>query len=140
MHVLAHDLIRLRVKLPDISKTFNLYVNDAIGYGMTPEQILYYSDNCYGHADCAGFRNNTLRIHDLKTGVNPASMTQLEIYVALFCLEYRFSPFDIQIELRIYQNDKVVVHIPDPDVIMHIMDRIKTFDKRISYLRSEEMS
>jgi hypothetical protein len=139
-HALAHDLIRLRVRLPEINKTFNLYVNDAIGYDMTPEQILYYSDNCYGHADCVGFRNNTLRIHDLKTGVNTSSMAQLEVYAALFCLEYKFRPFDIKIELRIYQNDKVVVHTPDPDVIFHIMDRIITFDKRLNYLRTEGMS
>ena len=86
-HAFAHDAIRLRIKLPDLRSTINMYVNDAIGYGMTPEQILYYSDNCYGHADCVGFRNNTLRIHDLKTGVNEVSMAQLRVYAALFCLE-----------------------------------------------------
>ncbi len=139
-HALAHELIRLRVKLPEISKTLNLYVNDAIGYDMTSEQILYYSENCYGHADCVGFRNNTLRIHDLKTGLHEVSMRQLEVYTALFCLEYKFRPFDIKMELRIYQNDKIVVHDPDADEIFHIMDRIITFDKRITYLRSEGMS
>jgi len=140
LHELGHNLIRLRIKLPDVPQTLNMYVNDAIGYDMTSEQLLYYSDNCYGHADCVGMRNNTLRIHDLKTGSNPAAMTQLEIYAALFCLEYKFAPFDIKIELRVYQNNNVNLHIPDPDVIVHIMEKIKYFDKRITYLRSEGLS
>ena len=49
---------------------------------MTPEQILYYSDNCFGTADAILFRNNFLRIHDLKTGKIPAHMEQLEIYAS----------------------------------------------------------
>jgi Protein of unknown function (DUF2800) len=104
---------------------------------MTSEQILFYSDNCYGTADAIGFRKNLLRIHDLKTGLNDASPTQLEIYAALFCMEYRFKPTEIGIELRIYQNDDVRVYTPEPDVIFHIMDRIVTFDKRITAHRME---
>lgn len=137
LHALAHQLIRLSVKLPGNQKTLNRYVNDAIGFRMTPEQILYYSDNAFGTADCICFRNNTLRIHDLKTGSNEASMTQLKVYAAFFCLEYRFTPLEIAIELRIYQNDDVKVEQPDPDEIFHIMDRIKTFDKRIEELKQE---
>jgi len=117
-----------------------MYVNDAIGYGMTPEQILYYSDNCYGHADCVGFRNNTLRIHDLKTGVNEVSMAQLRVYAALFCLEYRFKPNEIAIELRIYQNNNVKLEIPEPGDIFLVMDRIRIFDKRINELKAEVTS
>jgi hypothetical protein len=100
LHSLGHQLIRLGVKLPTTRKTLNMYVNDAIGYRMTPEQSLYYSDNCFGTADAIGFRANRLRIHDLKTGLTEASMHQLEVYAALFCLEYRFKPFEIAIELR----------------------------------------
>ena len=141
LHALAHDLIKLGVKLPSSSKTLNLYVNDAIGYRMTPEQPLFYSQNCYGTADCIGFqkRGNFLRIHDLKTGVTPASEHQLEVYAALFCMEYKFSPFHLKTELRIYQSDEVRVYEADPDVIFHIMDRIKTFDKRIEAMRQEGM-
>lgn len=62
----------------------NMYVNDAISFRMVPEQILFYSENCFGTADTIVFRNGTLRIHDLKTGVVPAHMEQLEIYAALF--------------------------------------------------------
>lgn len=140
LHALAHDLIRLRVKLPDNPITLNLYVNDAIGYGMTPEQLLFYSENCYGHADCVGFRNNTLRIHDLKTGSIEAPFKQLEIYAALFCLEYKFKPQDIKIELRIYQNDGVKVYLPELDDILPIIDKIVTFDKRLNYNRLEASS
>lgn len=137
LHALAHELIRLAVKLPRSPKSLNLFVNDALGYRMTPEQILYYSENCFGTCDAISFRNNQLRIHDLKTGVTQTSIRQLEVYAALFCLEYKFKPFEIDIELRIYQNDEVQIYEADPDVIMHIMDKIITFNKRISDLRME---
>jgi len=137
LHNLAHELIRLGVKLPANGKSLSMYVNDAIGYRMTPEQILYYSDNCYGTADAIGFRKNLLRIHDLKTGRNEASIHQLEVYAALFCMEYRFKPTEIGIELRIYQNDAVRVYTPEPDDIFHIVDKIITFDKRITDHRME---
>lgn len=140
LHALAYQLIRLGVKLPTRRTTLNLYVNDAIGYRMTPEQMLFYTTNCYGTADTIAFRRNFLRIHDLKTGETPASEHQLEIYAALFCLEYKFSPFHIQTELRIYQADEVRVYDADPDVIMHVMDRITTADKRINAIRLEAQS
>lgn len=140
LHAFANDAIRLGIKLPDNTQTLNQYVNDAIGYKLTPEQILFYSENCYGTADAIGFRNNTLRIHDLKTGVTEASMRQLEVYAALFCLEYKFKPLEIKMELRIYQNDAIKVYEPDVDDIFHIMDRIITFDKRLKVLRSEVSS
>ena len=140
LHALAHNLIKLGVKLPSSSKTLNLYVNDAIGYRMVPEQPLFYSNNCYGTADCIGFRRNLLRVHDLKTGATPASTMQLKVYVALFCLEYKFKPFAITTEVRIYQNDEIVTEEVDPDETFHIMDRIITFDKRINQIRMEAES
>jgi hypothetical protein len=140
LHNFALDAIRLGVKLPKSAKTLHLYVNDAIGYRMTPEQILYYSDNAFGTADTVSFRRNKLRVHDLKTGLHPCSIHQLEVYAALFCLEYRFKPTEIEIELRIYQNNEVQVFEADPDLITHIMDKIVGFDKRINALRLEAMS
>lgn len=139
LHALAHDLIRLGVKLPSSTKTLNLYVNDAIGYKMATEQTLYYSNNCYGSPDAIKFNRNLLRIHDLKTGRVPASIEQLYVYAALFCLEYRYKPFDIKTELRIYQNDEVVVEPADADHIYHIIDRIVVFDKRINAIREEAL-
>lgn len=137
LHEFAFNAIRLGIKLPASRKTINLYVNDAIGYRMTPEQVLFYSINSFGTADAISFRRNLLRVHDLKTGVTPTSMTQLEVYCALFCLEYRIKPADIGMELRLYQNDDVEIHTPELDKIVHIMDRIVTFDKRIEDMKLE---
>lgn len=136
LHDLAKEAIRLGVKInPRTDKTLALYVNDAIGYKMTCEQPLYYSDNCFGTADTISFRRRFLRIHDLKTGIGKTSFSQLEVYVAIFCLEYGISPFDIEIELRIYQLEEARRHIPDPDEIIHIMDTIISFDRHIEQLK-----
>ena len=135
LHVLASQCIDLGVKLPRSKKSLNLYVNDAIGFKMKTEQILYYSDNCFGTADTISFRNNVLRIHDLKTGVTPASIKQLMVYAALFCLEYRKKPSEIDIELRLYQSDDVLVHTPEPDETLYIMDKIVHFDKKIEQIK-----
>jgi hypothetical protein len=137
LHEFAAQCIRLGQKLPKSQKTLNMYVNDAIGYKMTPEQILYYSDNCFGTADAITFRNGLLRIHDLKTGITPAHMEQLEIYVALFCLEYKIKPSDIDVELRLYQLDEILVHKPMADEIVPIIDKIITFDKVINRLKED---
>lgn len=139
LHAFAAEAIRLAIKLPRTKQTLNMYVNDAIGYHMTPEQILYYSDNCFGTADAIGFKSDVLRIHDLKSGITPGSMDQLKIYASLFCLEYQVRAADIGIELRIYQNDAVEVCVPELDEIIHIQDKIKTFDRLIDRLRMEEL-
>lgn len=139
LHEFAATCIKLKQKLPRSEKTLNMYVNDAIGYRMQPEQILYYSENCFGTADAISFKDNFLRIHDLKTGTIPAKMEQLKIYVALFCLEYKIKPSSIKIELRIYQNDDVQVHNPTAEEILPIIDKIITFDKRINKIKSEEV-
>lgn len=135
LHEFAQSAIRLGIKLPRTKTTLNMYVNDAIGYKMTCEQPLYYSPNCFGHADTISFRNDILRIHDLKTGVTQTSFSQLEVYAAIFCLEYGFSPFDIGMSLRIYQNNEVKEHEPFGDTIAHIMDKIIFFDRQIEILR-----
>lgn len=138
LHDLAERMIRLRVKPEKNKKTFNQYVNDCIGFRMIPEQLLMYSDNCYGHADAISFRENVLRIFDLKTGTTSTSIEQLEIYAALFCLEYNERPFDINIELRIYQSDECRIYIADPHKIMNIMEAIKMLDKRVQYNKEED--
>lgn len=137
LHDFACNAIRLGIKLPRTNKTLNMYVNDAIGYKMKTEQILYYSENCFGTADAICFRKNMLRIHDYKSGVTPTSMKQLEVYTALFCLEYNFKPTDIDIELRIYQNDEILMHVPEPETIYYISDKIIAFDKKIDQIKME---
>lgn len=135
LHAFAAECISLGQKLPKSKKTLNAYVNDAIGFRMTPEQVLYYSSNCFGTADSICFKNNFLRIHDLKTGAVPAHMEQLFIYDALFCLEYHVRPQDIQIENRIYQNDDIWVVNPTIAEIQPIMEKIIEFDKVIMELK-----
>ena len=138
LHEFAAQCITLGQKLPKSQKTLNMYVNDAIGFKMVPEQVLYFSDNCFGTADSIAFRNNMLRIHDLKTGQIPAHMEQLDIYAALFCLEYKIKPSDIEMELRIYQGNDILISNPTAEDIVPIMDKIITFDKVITKIQSEE--
>lgn len=139
LHALAHEAIRLGVKLAKSNQSMSTYVNDAIGYKMVCEQTLYYSDNCFGTSDCISFRRNKLRIHDLKTGITSSSMRQLEVYAALFCLEYGVDPFDIEIELRIYQRDEIQVNIPVPEVITTIMSKIVEFNHFIEAIKEANL-
>lgn len=113
------------------------YVNDAIGYLMSPEQVLYYSMNCFGTADAISFRDNVLRIHDLKTGIGATHMEQLIIYAALFCLEYKYKPEQIKIELRIYQMNEVQIVEPDPNDISVVMKNIIYADEIINKIMTE---
>lgn len=140
LHEFASQCIKLGQKLPNSHKTLNMFVNDAIGYRMETEQILYYSDNCFGTADAIGYRdrNKKLRIHDLKTGTTTASMKQLYIYTALFCLEYVMDPHQLDIELRIYQFDDVDVCVPEVTDILKIMQKIRDFDMQLDKLKEED--
>ena len=135
LHELCAQAIKLGIKLQGRT-TEARFVNDAIGFRMEPEQPLFYSEVCFGTADAISFRNNKLRIHDLKTGTTPAKMDQLLVYAGLFCLEYRFKPKDIQIELRIYQNGEVLAYEPTFDDIMHVMDRIVYATERLREMRA----
>lgn len=102
LHKWAKDTIDLGIKQPRSKKTIYAYVNDAIGFKMDTEVVLFYSERFFGTADAISFRDGMLRIHDLKTGKRPAHMEQLMIYAALFCLEYKVKPSEISMELRIY--------------------------------------
>ena len=137
LHEFAAKCIQLKQKLPKSNKTLNMYVNDAIGFRMTPEVLLYYSDNCYGTADAISFRDRMLRIHDYKSGVVTAHMEQLMIYAALFCIEYRTKPTEIDMELRIYQADQIVTYIPSANEINDIIDKIIFADKVINKIKNE---
>lgn len=137
LHAWAKETIDLGIKQPRSKKTLYAYVNDAIGFKMDTEVVLYYSDNFFGTADSISFRDNFLRIHDLKTGKTPVHMEQLEIYAALFCLEYKVRPGDIDMELRIYQNDEVIVFNPTAEDILPIMDKIVHLDKLLKSLNEE---
>jgi len=138
IHNMAHEAIRLGVRLARNNRSLARYVNDAIGYKMECEQPLFYSDNCFGHADTISFRRQKLRIHDLKTGLSHTSEKQLEVYAAIFCLEYAIDPYSIEIELRIYQGDEVRVFIPFAETIVDIMEKIVIFDQQIEAIKASE--
>ena len=133
LHAWAEQTINLRIKQARSKKTLCAYVNDAIGFGMETERVLYYSDHFYGTADaiCFDEKSQFLRIHDLKTGKHPAKIEQLLVYAALFCLEYRMDPFAIGMELRIYQNDEIITFIP---TAQEVKDTMKNIIDKNNYL------
>lgn len=139
LHEFAAKCIELGQKLPHSKKTLNMYVNDAIGFKMQPEMVLFYSENCFGTCDAICFRDNLLRIHDYKSGEKQAHIEQLQIYAALFCLEYKISPYDIQFELRLYQNNEVLYDHTDPQIIMAICDKIIEGDSTIKKIKEGQI-
>lgn len=139
LHQWAKETIDLGIKQPRSKKTIYNYVNDAIGFKMNTEVVLYYSERFFGTADAISFRNNYLRIHDLKTGKTPVHMEQLEVYAALFCLEYKVKPGEIDMELRIYQNDEVIIHNPTAEDILPIMDKIIHLNKLLEKMECGEV-
>lgn len=139
LHALAEEHINLGIKMPRNHITLNNYINDAIGYRMSPERVLYYSDLCFGTADAISFSKNFLRIHDLKTGKVPAHIEQLMVYAALFCLEYGIKPSQLDgIELAIYQNDDIITSNPTSEDIVPIMDKIVHCDKLLQKVKNGE--
>lgn len=137
LHRWAKDTIDLKIKQPRSKKTIYAYVNDAIGYNMETEVVLFYSERFFGTADAISFRNGVLRIHDLKTGVTPVKIEQLLVYAALFCLEYGVKPRSIEIELRIYQNDEILYHNPTAEEVEMVMDKIVHLDELLESLEKE---
>lgn len=140
LELLTNGIPGFVIDAMDFDKIFeNLmtYVNDGVGFKMHPEVVLFYSDNFFGTADAISFNENErfLRIHDYKSGVIPAHIEQLEIYAALFCLEYRFKPYEISTELRIYQNNDVLYHNPEPDEIAQVADTIVDLDKFLTQIK-----
>lgn len=135
LHKFAADSIKFDILLNDDGSTLSMYVNDSIVDKMSPEVILFYSPNAFGTADGIDFDGNSLKIYDLKTGTTKASMNQLKIYAALFCLEYQINPNDIPIHLRIYQSGEIVYYDPAPEEIWDIIDKIIAFDNIIEQAR-----
>lgn len=130
LHALACEHIAMGIPMPRKKETLCMYINDGIGYRMRPEEVLYASPAFFGTADTISFRKEpkiskdfeTLRIHDLKTGVNKASMEQLKLYAALFCIEYSKDPNEMAIETRIYQNNQIVIENPSGREIRDYMN------------------
>ena len=138
LHSFAAEAIKLGVKLYPYGKTLDRYVNDAIGFRMSPEVVLYYSPHFFGTADTISFRNKTLMIHDYKSGKS-GHLEQLEIYAAFFCLEYKVDPFKIKIILRLYKEDEIYTEEPEPEVIKEIMDKIVHDEPLLDKIDKEEI-
>lgn len=138
LHLIEDGIPRSIIEPDDWYDTLMAYVNDAIGFRMTPEVPLLYSPNAFGTTDTISFRENVLRIHDLKTGVTPAKMDQLILYAAYFCLEYKVKPKEIETHLRIYQSHEVLILDPDPEDILDAMDQTILADKVIAKFRDQE--
>lgn len=126
LHNWAAEAILLERRQPEDGDILSVYINDALDYGMTPEQMLFYSFHCYGTADTICFNHETsfLRIHDLKTGTTKVSEDQLYVYAGLFCLEYDYKPFEIQGQLRIYQGSDVYEYDIDRNYLASVYDTI----------------
>lgn len=137
-HLMAKHMIEEGIRAEDIPQTFNMYVNDCIGFRMTAEVILFVNEFCFGTADALSFRADTLRVFDYKSGVTVASFKQLLIYAAMFCLEYQMNPFQIKIEMRIYQNNEIREEIADPDDVSHIIAQINWATKLIQKYLEED--
>jgi len=119
----------------EIYPTVKLFVNDSIGYRMSSEQKIEYSDLCWGTSDAITCVDNKLFIFDLKTGSRPAKETQLLVYAALFCLQEHTKPNELEIETRIYQNGDALITNPPSDVIYDIMSKIVHLDSVIGKFR-----
>lgn len=137
--LLANGIPRGIINVDKYVPNFVSYVNDAIGFDMEPEVVLKVSDNAFGTADAIRFNEKKmqLRIHDYKSGVTKPCLRQLEIYAAYFCMEYNIKPKDIQIELRIYWQEEIIVGLPTPADIVPLIERTIESDKFIKNLKGE---
>ena len=142
LHEWACETIKLGIKQKSTTKALNRYVNDAIGFRMEPEVVLYYSDHFFGTADTISFRNKVLRIHDYKSGKS-GHLEQLRVYAALFCLEYDVNPKDITTILQLYKEEPMegeqLGEESDPEDILSIMELIRKFDKVLNKIDKGEM-
>ena len=144
-HEFAKEAIEMGIKMADTGQTLNSYINDCIGYRMTPEVLLYFSENCFGTADAISYRMNPktrkmrLRVFDLKNGTTKASEKQLWVYIAIFCHEYEVDINEIEVDARIYQNDIIHEFEIDPLIIMDLIALMKRNDDIINDARMEAL-
>jgi len=120
----------------EVYGTLKAYINDSIAYFMVPEEcegVTDYSKDFFGTCDALYFesKSKTLRIFDLKTGSRPAKIEQVFIYAALYCLRNKVDPYDISFDLRVYQNEEVIIADQNPDLVRQFMDTIIRFDAMV---------
>ena len=111
----------------ELIETVMLFVNDAIGFRLDSEVILAYDEvYAFGTSDAFGCdeKTKTIRVSDLKTGIHPVKMTQLLLYSAQYCLEYKKNPKEYKFELRIYQGGEIIEYFPMGEEVEEHMKRI----------------
>ena len=72
LHDFACKAIKLGIKLPNNGQTISMYINDAIGYKMTPEQVLFYSPNA--------LRSNVISFPSIATTSNRQAVSKLSFF------------------------------------------------------------
>ena len=140
-YLLDHGLPYYSFEIERVYNNLRTYVNDSIGYRMTPEVVIAPEQlvNCFGTADSISYKNGLLRINDLKTGIAKPNMDQLLAYAALFFLEYRDCKVEqSEIELRIYHGDEIIFDKPDPEEVKDVMEKILSADRTIEKFKLGE--
>lgn len=143
LHAWAAEAILLERRQPEDHDVLSEYINHALDFGLTPEQLLFYTIHAYGTADTIGFEPYVdhptfagfLRIHDFKSGVSKTSEDQLYVYAAYFCHEYSYRPYEVDGELRIYQGDEVRIYELDREYLAHVYDRMKSANEIVDKRR-----
>ncbi len=104
------------------------------------EDILTADDSYNGNADLMhyGVKRRSGR-YPYGSGENPYQhsgdfLSRVEELKKQGCSEKDIA----EMELRIYQNDEVLIHNPEVDEIVPIMDKIIAFDKLLEKVKSEE--
>ncbi len=129
------DLLEAVRTIPqEVFETVKLYVNDSVMCQMTPEEELIFTDDFWGTCDAIRFDGTNLFIFDLKTGTSPVHVEQLMIYAAYYCLANHLDPYNIKVELRIYQNVDIHVAIPEPEELHRYMQILEIDDATICRL------
>lgn len=130
------QIIDAAVDFASVFDNFMIYVNDCIDYDMVPEQILYYSYNCFATTDAINrlddiMENSIVRVSDLKTGTTPVHKEQIFVYMSLVCLEYNLRPGELEFVGKIFQNGEIQEYNPTGVEIAEIMDTIVMADNII---------
>lgn len=143
LELIRNGIPTYAIDISQFYQTLVEYVNDTIDYGMDPEVTLYYSDNAFGTCDAIRYYRRHLRIHDLKTGIKPASFDQLVVYTAYFFLEYgkrmKLKPESIDIELRLYQSSEISICHPAVEDVYTAIDKIVELNPVIDIFKSGGM-